>query len=119
MQAQPHKEGTNRKFDFPDFCPYKSGTYLPGHVLVDTYIDIASGASADKHPGFQRLVKDCRQKKIQYVITKSASRFARDIVDALEAIREIQTAGAKVYFEQENIDSDNPDMQALSLSTWQ
>ena len=84
---------------------------MPEHVLVDTYIDIASGASADKRPGFQRLVKDCRQKKIQYVITKSASRFARDIVDALEAIKEIQTAGAKVYFETENIDSDNPDMQ--------
>ena len=72
---------------------------------------MASGASADKRPGFQRLVKDCRQKKIQYVITKSASRFARDIVDALEAIKEIQTAGAKIYFQQENIDSDNPDMQ--------
>lgn len=85
--------------------------YMPGYVLVDTYIDIASGSSSDKRPGFQRLVKDCQQKKIQYVITKSASRFARDIVDALEAIREIQSAGAKVYFETEKIDSDNPDMQ--------
>ena len=90
--------------------------YLLGYVLVDTYIDIASGSTVDKRPGFQRLLKDCRQKKIQYVITKSACRFARDITDALEAIREIQASGAKVYFETEKIDSDNPDMQALLLS---
>lgn len=85
--------------------------YMPEHVLVDTYIDIASGSSVDGRPGFQRLIKDCKNGKVKYVITKSASRFGREIVDAMTAIRQITAAGAKVYFVSENIDSDNPEMQ--------
>ena len=87
--------------------------YLPTHVLYDTYIDIASGSNVVGRPGFQRLVKDCQERKIQYVITKSVSRFSRDIVDAMTAIRELTAAGAKIYFLSENIDSDNPDLQVI------
>ena len=87
--------------------------YLPTHVLYDTYIDIASGSNVVGRPGFQRLVKDCQENKIQYVITKSVSRFSRNIVDAMTAIRELTAAGAKIYFLSENIDSDNPDLQVI------
>ena len=83
------------------------------HHSYDTYIDIASGSNVVGRPGFQRLVKDCQENKIQYVITKSVSRFSRDIVDAMTAIRELTAAGAKIYFLSENIDSDNPDLQVI------
>lgn len=85
--------------------------YLPGYVLFDTYIDIASGETLTGRPEFQRLIKDCQSGKIKQVITKSASRFGRDIVITMTAIHQLKLCGVKIYFEQEGIDSDNPNLQ--------
>lgn len=85
--------------------------YLPGYVLFDTYIDVAPGSTLDGRPEFQRLLSDCKAGRIKYILTKSASRFSRDIVVALSAIQQITLAGAKVHFLEEGIDSDNYDME--------
>ena len=75
-------------------------------VFVDMYADEGiSGTSTTKREDFQRLMNDCRKGKIDRILTKSVSRFARNTKDCLEAIRELKTLGVSVYFEKENIDT--------------
>ena len=75
-------------------------------VFVDMYADEGiSGTSAAKRTEFQRLMSDCRKGKIDRILTKSISRFARNTKDSLEAVRELKTLGISVYFEKENIDT--------------
>ena len=75
-------------------------------VFVDMYADAGiSGTSAAKRTEFQRLMSDCRKGKIDRILTKSISRFARNTKDSLEAVRELKTLGISVYFEKENIDT--------------
>lgn len=75
-------------------------------VFVDMYADEGiSGTSAVKRTEFQRLMRDCRKGKIDRVLVKSISRFARNTKDSLEAVRELKTLGISVYFEKENIDT--------------
>lgn len=75
-------------------------------VFVDMYADQGiTGTSAAKRTEFQRLMSDCRKGKIDRILTKSISRFARNTKDSLEAVRELKTLGISVYFEKENIDT--------------
>ena len=50
-------------------------------------------------------MRDCRKGKIDRILTKSVSRFARNTKDCLEAVRELKSIGISVYFEKENIDT--------------
>ena len=75
-------------------------------VFVDMYADEGiSGTSTAKRTEFKRLMSDCRKGKIDRVLTKSISRFARNTKDSLNAARELKTLGISVYFEKENIDT--------------
>lgn len=75
-------------------------------VFVDMYADEGiTGTSADKRDDFLRLMKDCRRGRIDRVLTKSVSRFARNTKECLEAVRELKILGISVYFEKENIDT--------------
>lgn len=62
-----------------------------------------SGTSYAHREGFNRMIADCEAGKIDMVITKSISRFARNTVDALIYIRKLKLLGIGVYFERENI----------------
>ncbi len=62
-----------------------------------------TGTSTKKREGFTRMVKDALDGKIQLIITKSVSRFARNTVDCLTTIRELKAHGVEVYFEKEGI----------------
>jgi DNA invertase Pin-like site-specific DNA recombinase len=64
-----------------------------------------TGTRADKRPGFQRLIADCRSGKVKRVLVKSISRFARNTVDALNYIRELKELGIGIFFENEQIDT--------------
>ena len=75
-------------------------------VFVDMYADEGiSGTLTVKRTEFQRLMSDCRKGKIDRILVKSISRFARNTKDSLEAVRELKTLGISVYFEKENIDT--------------
>ena len=75
-------------------------------VFVDMYADEGiSGTSAAKRTEFQRMMSDCRKGKIDRILAKSISRFARNTKDSLEAVRELKALGISVYFEKENIDT--------------
>ena len=76
---------------------------------VGVYADEAfTGTKADR-PDFIKLMNDCRDGKIDIVICKSISRFARNTVTLLESVRELRTLGIDVYFEEQNIHSLSSD----------
>ncbi len=78
----------------------------PRWELVDIYADEGlTGTRADTRGDFQRLVKDCRRGKIDKVLVKSISRFARNTRDCLTSIRELKALGVEVFFEKEKIDT--------------
>lgn len=59
----------------------------------------------DKREDFQRMLRDCRRGKIDLIIVKSISRFARNTKDCLTVLRELKGLGIYVMFEKENIDT--------------
>ena len=80
----------------------------PGWGLVDIYADEGiSGTQINHREGLQRLLDDCRAGKIDYIITKSISRFARNIVDCLNMIEELRNLNPPVgvIFETDHIDT--------------
>lgn len=64
-----------------------------------------TGVMAKKRDEFNRMIELCRDKKIDHILTKSISRFARNIVDSIKYIRELKALGISIYFEKENIDT--------------
>ena len=77
--------------------------------LIDIYADEGiTGTRDDKRIEFQRMIADCRKGKIDRIYTKSISRFARNTKDCLEYLRELKLLGITVFFEKENIRTDDP-----------
>lgn len=75
-------------------------------TLVDLYADEGiTGTSAEKRPDFQRLLTDCRMGRVDKILVKSISRFARNTMDCLETIRELKSIGVGICFEEQNIDT--------------
>lgn len=70
-----------------------------------------SGTRADKRPEFQRMIRDCQNGKIDYIITKSVSRFARNTVDCLDYVRMLKSKGIGIYFEEQQIDTLKTDSE--------
>lgn len=81
--------------------------YITGHTgwqLAGIYTDEGITGTSTKHrAGFQNMVTDALDGKIDLIITKSVSRFARNTVDSLTTVRRLKDAGVEVYFEKENI----------------
>ena len=77
-----------------------------GWELVDVYADEGiTGTRMDKREDLNRLLADCRKGKIDKVLVKSISRFARNTRDCLASLRELSRLGVSVQFEKENIDT--------------
>ena len=85
----------------------------PGWAYAGVYADEALTGTKDDRPEFQRLLADCRAGKIDRVLTKSVSRFARNTVTLLETVRELKELGVAVYFEEQNIDSLSGDGELM------
>ena len=64
-----------------------------------------SGTQVRKRDAFLRMIKDCEKGKIDMILTKSVSRFARNIVDSLQFVRMLKSMGIAIYFEEQNINS--------------
>ena len=77
----------------------------PGWEFAGVYADEGISGTKESRPEFQRMLADCRAGKINLVITKSITRFARNTVTLLNAIRELKLLGIDVYFEKENMHS--------------
>ena len=74
-----------------------------GWEYAGVYADEALTGTKDNRENFQRLLADCRNGKIDMILTKSVSRFARNTLTLLETVRELKSLGVDVYFEEQNI----------------
>ena len=82
--------------------------YISNHVgweFAGVYADEGITGTKDNRPEFMRLLEDCRKGKIDLVITKSITRFARNTVVLLDTIRELKLLEIDVFFEKENMHS--------------
>ena len=76
----------------------------PDWEFVKVYTDEGiSGTNTKKRDGFNQMIKDALDGKIDLILTKSVSRFARNTVDSLVTIRQLKEKGIEVFFEKENI----------------
>ena len=81
----------------------------PGWKLVDIYADEGiTGTSTKKRKEFRRMIQDAQDGKIDTIITKSISRFARNTLDCLKYVDDLKQIGVNVFFEKENIRTDDP-----------
>lgn len=95
-------EYTNKITDNPDW------------ELVDIYADAGiSGTNVKHRLAFNRMIRDCESGKIDLIITKSISRFARNTVDCLKHVRDLKNIGVEVFFEKENIYSFDSKMELV------
>lgn len=89
-------------------CDYYT-EYIQGKKeweFVGLYADEGiTGTSAKRRKEFQRLIRDAMDGKIDLILVKSVSRFARNTVDSLQTVRRLRDKGVKIFFEKENIDS--------------
>lgn len=74
--------------------------------LADIYADEGiSGLVASKRDDFNRLIQDCRDGKVDRILVKSISRFARNTKEYIQYVRELLRLGISIHFEKENIDT--------------
>ena len=80
-----------------------------GWTLEGIYADKGiSGTSVKNRNEFNRMIRRCKQGKIDMIITKSIARFARNTVDCLKYVRLLNDLGVDVYFEEQGIHSNQP-----------
>lgn len=72
-----------------------------------------TGTQAKKRPEFLKMIQKCRQRKINVILTKSLSRFARNTVDSLNYIRELKALGIAIIFEKENLNTLETDTEMM------
>ena len=92
---------------FYNNAPFKYTQYIkrnPEWEFVKVYTDEGISGTNTKHRiGFNEMIADAMSGKIDLIVTKSVSRFARNTVDSLVTIRKLKEKGVEVYFEKENI----------------
>lgn len=82
--------------------------------FVGVYYDEGiSGTKKDNRAELKRLIKDSEDRKIDFIITKSISRFARNTTDCLELVRRLTDIGVFIYFEKENINTQTMDSELM------
>lgn len=90
--------------------------YIQGHrdwEYAGVYADSAVTGTKEARDEFQRMLTDCRNGRIEMIITKSISRFARNTVTLLSTVRELKNLGVDVWFEKENIHSISGDGELM------
>lgn len=98
-------------------APEDIHVYSIDEVMMDvtSYADQGiTGTSVEKRDDFLRMMEDSRSGRIDRILVKSTSRFARNIKESLEAVRELKSLGVSVYFEEQNIDTAQATGEALT-----
>ena len=85
-----------------------------GWRLVKIYADKGLSGTSYKHrPEFRQMITDAKAGKIDLILTKSISRFARNTIDSLNITRELKQHSVEVFFEKENISSFDPEAEMI------
>ena len=82
-------------------------------LYVGVYADEAKTGTKESRADFQRLIADCRAGKIDMVITKSISRFARNTVTLLQTVRDFKAWEVDIFFEEQNIHTMSGDGELM------
>lgn len=77
------------------------------------YDEGVTGTSQEKRPALQQMIRDCEDGKIDYILTKSLSRFARNTTDCLGIVRKLLDLGIPIFFEKENLDTGAMESELL------
>lgn len=77
------------------------------------YDEGITGTKKEKRPELLRMIADCENRKIDLIVTKSISRFARNTTDCLELVRKLLDLGVFVYFEKENINTGSMESELM------
>ena len=77
-----------------------------------------TGTKADVRDGLQALMYECRIGRIDYVLTKSVSRFSRNTTDCLSLVRELLSYNIPVYFEKDNLDTGSMESELILSAEW-
>lgn len=86
----------------------------PEYELADIYADEGvTGTRMDKRDDFNRLLRDCKKRRVDRIITKSVSRFARNTTELLTVVRALREIGVSIYFEEQGIDTETIDLEML------
>lgn len=86
----------------------------PDFTLINIFADEGiSGTDLKKRAAFNEMMQKAREGQIDLIITKSISRFGRNTLDCLKCIRELKQLNVDVYFEKENVHSNNKDGEIL------
>ena len=82
--------------------------------FVEMYFDEGiSGTKIDKRDGLKRLLQDCENGKVDFILTKSISRFSRNALDCLEIVRRLIDLNIFIEFEKENINTQTMDGELM------
>ncbi len=109
-EKEEQEESFERQVEHYTTLINSKSEWVFGGIYADPGI---TGTRAEKRPDFMRMISDCRAGKINKILVKSISRFARNTVDALNFIRELKDMGISIYFENENIDTLTPGGEVL------
>lgn len=77
------------------------------------YDEGISGTKKEKRPELLRMIRDCQRGRIDLIITKSISRFARNTMDCLELVRQLIDIGVFIYFEKENLNTGDMESELM------
>ena len=105
VSTNSEEQLTSYEAQVKHYTEYIKSRALSDHwQFVDVYTDKGiTGTNTAKREGFNRMMLDALAGKIDLIITKSVSRFARNTVDTLTSIRRLKEYGVEVYFEEQNI----------------
>lgn len=82
--------------------------------LVDIYADEGiTGTEMRKREEFKRMLKDARSRKLDRILVKSVTRFARNALECIESVRELTSCGVSVFFENDNLDTKQMNSEML------
>lgn len=81
--------------------------------FAGVFSDEAKTGTKEDRPGFQALLQACREKKVDLVIVKSLSRFARNTVTVLKSVKELKELGINIYFEEERLYSNSGECEMI------
>ena len=97
-------------------CTYYTDKIMtnPEWTMAGIFADEGiTGTSTKRRDDFNRMIRKCRQKKIDLILTKSISRFARNTLDSLKYIRALKELGIGIIFEKENINTLEMDTELI------
>ena len=77
------------------------------------YDEGISGTNKEKRPALQQLIADCEAGKVNRILTKSLSRFARNTTDCLDMVRKLLDLGVTIFFEKENLDTGSMESELM------